>query len=250
MMLNYPQLLKYFTALVILIFVPLTGYTQIINESGFLEIEARDVTGTFGSAVAADGDVAVIGAPLAFVSGVAYGRAYVYTRNNEGWTETAVLLSGNYPQSGGGFGTSVGIDGNTIVVGANRGPGTGSVLVFTNNGGDWTKQAELVPEGAPDFSAFGSSVAIDGDTVVAGAENESGIGAAYVFTRTGTTWTEQVKLEPPNGVRGAFFGASIAVSGDTVMVSSTGAPTNSNVLVGNDVPGSVYVFTRKGSSWT
>jgi len=174
----------------------------------------------------------------------------VYTSNNESWTETAVLLSGNDPQSGGGFGTSVGIDGNTVVVGANRGPGKGSVFVFTNNGGDWTKQAELVPEGAPDFSAFGSSVAIDGDTVVVGAENESGIGAAYVFTRTGTTWTEQVKLEPPNDVRGAFFGASIAVSGDTVMVSSTGAPTNSNVLVGNDVPGSVYVFTRKGSSWT
>ena len=83
------------------------------------------------------------------------------------------------------------------------------------------QQAKLLASDGAAGDIFGRSVSVDGDTVVVGADNDDGIGSAYVFTRSGTTWTEQQKLTPgADGGAGDQFGKSVSVDGDTVVVGA------------------------------
>jgi hypothetical protein len=98
--------------------------------------------------------------------------------------------------------------------------------------------------------AFAASVAIDGDTAIAGAPQEqigsnAAQGAAYVYVRNGNVWEQQAKLTAPDGVRNDQFGSSVAVSGDIAIV---GAIKASGSVDRNQ--GSAYVFTRNGTTWT
>ena len=94
------------------------------------------------------------------------------------------------------------------------------------------------------------SVAIAGDTIVVGAsddDNDNGTnsGSAYVFTRTGTTWTEQAKLTASDGAAVDYFGRSVAIAGDTIVVGAYLMMTDNGTS-----SGSAYVFTRTGTTWT
>ena len=146
------------------------------------------------------------------------------------------------------FGASVAVSGNTIVVGAPAEPrlsaGVGRAYVFTKTATGWDQNAELRspdPLG-PDW--FGDSVAILGHTIVVGAPAisvlSSGLGRAYVFTKTATGWHESAQLEGPGTTVGDWFGAAVAVSARTVVV---GAPGH------NAKAGAAYVFTDFGQSW-
>ncbi len=151
------------------------------------------------------------------------------------------------------FGSSVAADGNTIVVGApttmvGSNSSQGAVYVFVRSGGAWKEQQELTASDGVGGDYLGSSVAISGDTIVAGAwgvrrgEN-FGQGAAYVFVRSGSTWIEQGELTARDASSGAEFGYSVAVAGDTAVVGSPNAPSNSGI-------GAAYVFVRNGGVWT
>ena len=126
------------------------------------------------------------------------------------------------------FGDSVAIAGDTIVVGApgddDNGSDSGSAYVFTRTGTTWTEQAKLTASDGAADDYFGSSVAIAGDTIVVGASGDDDewqcSGSAYVFTRTGTTWTEQAKLTASDGAANDHFGGSVAIAGDTIVVGS------------------------------
>ena len=130
------------------------------------------------------------------------------------------------------FGLSVAVSGDTLVVGAPAGVGlppgsnAGSAYVFVRTGGVWAHQQTLVPSDAAGGDQFGVSVAIDGDTLVVGANNDDGPagpdqGSAYVFERTGGVWTEQLpKLVAPDAETNDFFGGSLAIEGDTIVVRS------------------------------
>src|SRR5207248_2080220 len=154
------------------------------------------------------------------------------------------------PGSSDFFGGSVSISGDTVVVGAlyedsaatgingnqsdNSATGSGAAYVFVRSGSTWTQQAYLKASntGANDF--FGVSVAISGNTIVAGAYGEdsaaTGVngnqadngavdsGAAYVFVRSGSTWTQQAYLKASNTGVSDFFGGSVAISGDTAVI--------------------------------
>jgi hypothetical protein len=129
------------------------------------------------------------------------------------------------------FGKSVAISGATVVVGSSGGGpngNQGAAYVFVRNGTSWYQQAILTASDGADGAGFGASVAIDGNTAVVGAPGALGPngnqGAAYVFARNGTTWTQQQKLTVSDGISDGFddyFGGSVAVSGDTVVAGAS-----------------------------
>jgi hypothetical protein len=188
----------------------------------------------FGSAVAISGDTAVVAAldgnPLLDES----GAVYVFVRNGASWSAQAVLLGGGDDDR---FGTSVAISGETIAVGA---PGDNTVYVFVRHGTSWSQQDTLVPSILGGSDNFGDSVALEGDTLAVGSPYNEGNGAAYIFTRSGTVWTEQEKLSVSGS--GSRFGDSIALSGGTVV---GGAPKTGLLQ-----EGVAYVFVGSGATWS
>jgi len=162
-------------------------------------------------------------------------------------------LTANDGVAGDFFGNAVAISNNTAVVGASRQPNgnrRGAAYVFVRGGSSWSQQQQLLPMDGVNGDDFATSVAIDADTVVVGAPSKTigtltAKGAAYVFVRSGTTWTQQQQLIASDGALFDNFGTSVAVSGETIVV---GAP---NHAVGaNTRQGAAYVFVRSGSTWT
>jgi hypothetical protein len=190
----------------------------------------------FGSSVAISGDAVVVGVPYEDGAGNGRGAAYVYTRNTGGtdsWGEVIKLTASDAADDD-GFGWSVAISGDTVIVGApgEDGAGTdrGAAYVFERNTGGadaWGEVVRLSASDAADSDKFGQSVAISSDTAVVGAELEDGAGtdrgAAYVFERnTGgaDAWGEVAKLTASDAEDEDRFGASVAISGDTAIVGA------------------------------
>ncbi len=166
-----------------------------------------------------------------------------------------------------GFGTSVALsgDGNTLAVGAPGEDGSasdsGAVYVFTRSGGSWSQPGSPIKATSPAANdRFGSAVALsnDGNTLAVGAPGRNvDAGSAYVFVRSGTSWTEEDNLTASNAGAGDEFGASVALSndGNTLAVgapfedsSVTGINQPSNELASNS--GAAYVFVRSVASWS
>ncbi|MBS1796067.1 MAG: hypothetical protein JSS81_19605 [Acidobacteria bacterium] len=208
----------------------------------------------FGYSVSISGDTAIVGAYFDDVgAGVNQGSAYVFVRSGTIWTEQAQLI-GSGGGTGDNFGSSVAISGDTAVVGADldnvSGNFEGSAFVFVRSGAVWTEQARLTASGGGAFDFFGSSVAISGDTVVVGASNDdfgfnTDQGTAYIFVRSGTVWTQQAQLIAAGGAANDFFGTSVSISGNTVVVG-----TYLDDVGANADQGSAYVFVRSGTIWT
>ena len=174
--------------------------------------------------------------------------------------------------AGDSFGASVSIDGDTMVVGAYedddpvKGYNSGSAYVFRRDtAGDlasgWTQVAKLTATDGAAGDSFGASVSIDGDTMVVGAygDDDKGYnssGSAYVFTRDtagglASGWTQVAKLTADDGAASDFFGWSVSIDGDTVVI---GAYEDDDPVKGTN-SGSAYVFTRDtagnlASNWT
>jgi hypothetical protein len=206
----------------------------------------------FGWSVDVSGDTIVVGAPGDNFAGQYSGAAYVYVRNGTIWTRQAKLIP-SVSRARDEFGTSVSIDNNTIVVGSNfhddGAENGGAAFVFVRNGTTWTEQAKLLASDASAEGWFGVSVSVHGDRIAVGAIYDDAVrtdsGAAYIFQRTGTIWTEQTKLVAPDGAPGDTFGFSIAIQGNRIVVGAnhfdldtTGTP-----------PGAAYVFEWDGFGW-
>ncbi len=196
----------------------------------------------FGKSVAVAGDTALIGAAR---DSDAAGAAYVFVRTGETWTYEAKLTAADSAVAD-WFGNSVALSDGTALIGApgddDRGVDAGAVYVFARNGRSWIQQAKLTAADGVDFAEFGGPIALSGDTALIGvrndAENGNAAGAAYVFTRTGSTWSQQAKLIAADGDDGDNFGKSVALFGDTALIGATGANANA-----------AYVFTRIGGVW-
>jgi hypothetical protein len=202
----------------------------------------------FGCYVSISGDAALVGAWLDDDKGDMSGSAYVFTRSGTIWTQQAKLLASD-GTSGDLFGWSVSLDNNTALIGAywddDNGDKSGSAYVFTRTGTTWAPQAKLLASDGETMDYFGYSVSVSGDTALISAplddDNGGASGSAYVFTRTGTTWTQQAKLLAADGAVGDNFGIRVFLAGDTALIGSDGD---------DGIRGSAYVFTRTGISWS
>jgi hypothetical protein len=269
-----------------------------VAQQAYLKASNTGTDDRFGQFVAVSGDTVVVGAShedsnatgangdQADNSAGDAGAAYVFVRSGTTWTQQAYLKASN-TELRDYFGTSLAISGDTVVVGAssedssatgvngdqadNSASFAGAAYVFVRSGTIWTQQAYLKASNTDAGDYFGTSVAISGDTVVVGASREdsnaTGVngannnsaidsGAAYVFVRSGTVWTQQAYLKASNtGVRDGF-GQSVAVSGDTVVVGAYGEASNATGVNGNGAnnsatgSGAAYVFIRTGTTWT
>ncbi len=202
----------------------------------------------FGVALSSDGNTALIGG---FSDDAHVGAAWVFTRSGASWSQQGEKLTGSGESGKGFFGLSVALssDGNTALIG---GPedheGVGAAWVFTRSESTWTQQGEkLIGSGASGEGRAGESVALssDGNTALIGApEDNAKVGAAWVFTRSESTWTQQGEKLTAGGESGkAFFGFAVALAsaGNTALI---GGPEDGEGV------GAAWVFTRSESTWT
>ncbi len=245
-----------------------------IAERATLTAANIDLDDQFGDSVAVAGDAAVVGMPGGDDTQNNSGTVLVFTRDSNGdWSQAAKLKAGDAGADD-HFGTSVALDGNTMAVGAfwddGNGSQSGSVYVFTEPTGGWggwdslndlakaALTAKIVPAGVAAGDEFGRSVAVDDSTgtIVAGAwHDDSNEGSAYVFTEPTGGWSGWGTLTDPakanltatltasNAAVNDYFGHSVAVDGDTVLIGASGRDSGK---------GAVYVFTKPETDggWT
>ena len=222
------------------------------------------------------------------------GAVYVFKRSGTTWTQDAYIKSSN--NTGGyNFGKVVAVDGSTIAVGvpdedSNQSTITngtssssdtsledsGAVFVYLKDGGGtWAQESYIKASNNDSYDAFGSSISLATDSLVIGApyedsnsqsiatststdDSESASGAAYVFTRSGTTWSLQAYLKGFNTEAGDQFGNSVAINGNDVVVGSklesgdassvnNGSPIDNN---NSSQSGACYLFSRVSTTWT
>jgi hypothetical protein len=204
----------------------------------------------FGIAVALSGDTALIGARQAVVAGhMNQGAAYVFVRSGDTWNEQARLTASNGVAFD-LFGDAVALSGDTAVIGAAfADPGgndaQGAAYVFARSGSAWNEQAILGASDAAAGARFGGAVAVSGDTALVGAGfatvgGNANQGAAYVFQRSGTSWSEQARLTAAAGAAGDWFGNAVSVDGDTAVIGAWFTEGR----------GAAHVYRRSGGSWS
>ena len=275
----------------------------LLGQPAELTASAPAAYDSFGHSIAVSGNTAIVGAFNRTVGGQEQaGAAYVFTRSGTTWTQQAKLTAsdpalqdwfgysvalfgdhrgrrrlrqdrgrrrlrrrrvrlhslrhdldtagraaGPTPVKYESFGESVAISGDTVLIGAPWKDGAysraGTAFVFTRSGTTWTQQAELLRSDTADYDYFGQSVALSGDTALLSVWGKNDFaGAADVFTRSGTTWTQQAQLSAPAT---DAFGWSVALSGDTALVGARQSTVGTAASAGN-----AYVFTRSGTAWT
>ena len=201
-------------------------------------------------AISLDGNTAVVGGPT---DNSNIGGAWIFVRNGSAWTQQGNELIGTGATGAAKQGTSVAIsgDGNTVLVGGPADNGTaGATWVFARDGeGTWSQQGnKLFGASATGGANQGTEVAIssDGNTaVIGGPSDDGGDGAAWIFTRSGATWTQQGGKLFGTGIAGddTNEGSAVAISGDGNTVLIGGPGDNSNA-------GAFWTFTRSSSTWS
>ena len=204
------------------------------------------------------------------------GAVYVYTRSGSTWSQQAYVKASNTGADDAfGFSVALSSDGNTLVVGApyedsnatgingnqadNSASSAGAVYVYARSGSTWSQQAYVKASNAGAGDRFGSSVTLSGDGNILAvgafreASNATGIngdqadnsalsaGAAYVYARSGSTWSQQAYVKASNARAGDFFGRSVALGGDgnTLAVGADGEASNATGINGNQADNSV-----------
>ncbi len=231
-----------------------SGSVYVFTRSGTVWTQQAILTASdgasgdqFGDSVALSGDTVVIGAGNDdHAGGASAGSAYVFTRSGSVWAQQAKLIASDAAASD-NFGISIALSADTTVVGAYRNDhvgaaNAGSAYVFIRSGFVWTQQAKLISDDIAASDFFGHAVSVSGDTVVVGAYQDNhpagaDAGSAYLFTRSGTVWTQQAKLTASDAAASDRFGFAVAVSGGTAMI---GAYLDDHA--GGNTAGSTYVF--------
>jgi hypothetical protein len=222
-----------------------------VNNGGIWTQQAKFTAPTgantrfIGSGIALMGDTAAVNVVPNYDFGLK-GQILVFVRNGTNWSLQATLTpSDGVPQQD--FGSPFFVDNDTLLVGAPSGDfnALGSVYIFVRSGTTWTEVGKFTASDGQVLDTFGSTFAMDGDTLMIGApyspQPDYGDGAVYVYSRSGTTFTEQAKLTLSNPGPFPNLGSSIDLEGNTVLI---GAPQDDGLR------GSAYVFTGSGNSWS
>jgi hypothetical protein len=290
-----------------------TKVAQMVDSIGYFKASNTDANDMFGYSVtlSTDGNTMAVGAfaeesnatgingdqtDNSFTGQYQYsgaGAVYVFTRSGISWSQQAYIKASN-TDNGDVFGWSVSLstDGNTLAIGAqgeasnavgingdqtdNSAGGAGAAYVFTRSGTSWSQQAYIKASNTGASDSFGGSVSLsaDGSTLAVGATSEdsnaTGIngdqtdnsasisGAAYVFTRSGTSWSQQAYIKASNTGDGDHFGQIVSLSndGNTLAMAAQGDSSNATGINGDQTDNSVvgsgaaYVFVRSGTSWS
>ena len=205
----------------------------------------------FGSAAALNGSTALIGADG---DNSFQGAAYLFTKSNGSWNEGQKLTASD-GLPGDEFGYRVALADHTLLVGAFTATvggvvSQGAAYLFTQSNGTWSESQKLTANDGALFDNFGASVALDGSTLVVGANGatvggNAAQGAVYVFTESNGAWTQTQKLTADDGAAFDNFGLSVALKGSTILVGSPAAPIGTNAG-----QGALYVFTESNGNWT
>jgi len=200
--------------------------TLIPSAEMILRAPDASTSDQFGWSVASTEDTAVVGSNLA---------AYVFIRASGTWIFQQKLIPVVVPPFGLQTGLTVGISGDTIILGTplSQGP---AAYIYVRNAGVWSLQQPL---NGLNQSGFGASVDVFGDTAVVGAS--VGQGSAYVWVRSGSVWTQQQQLFASDAAANDNFGGRVAISEERIAVGAPGKATGA---------GAVYVFVRSGTTWT
>ena len=201
----------------------------------------------FGKSVSISGNYAVIGALANDENGSNSGSAYIFYYDGTNWSQQAILTASDGAALD-MFGKSVSISGNYVVISAtgddDNGYNSGSAYIFSRSGTIWTEQAKLLASDGATENSFSCSVSISGDYAVIGAmgndENGTHAGAAYIFHRSGTIWSQQAKLLASDGVAHDVFGKSVSIFGDYAIISAGSVDSN----------GFCYIFKRSDTGWS
>jgi len=285
---------------------PESGAVYVFRRSGsqwsqeaYIKASNTEMGDRFGTAVAIHGDILAVSAPnegsgSRGIGGVqsnndmpGSGAVYVFSRAGSTWSQQAYIKASN-ADAGDGFGASLAIHGDTLVASAlgesssssgvngdqskNDLGESGAVYVFLQSGSSWSQQAYIKASNPGEIAYFGSSLSIDEDTLVVGASNESsdavGIngdqdndnatfsGAVYVFTRSGSNWSQEAYIKASNAENNDNFGRSVAIYNDTLAVGAWGESSSAIGLNGNQADnskvdsGAVYLFTRSNTMWS
>ncbi len=275
------------------------NYTVLVNRTLLLAQEAyvkasnTGMADGFGAALEISGDTMAVGASREDseapgingdqVNDLApeSGAAYVFDRSSGVWSQEAYVKASNCGSLD-LFGYALDLEGDTLVVGApgeassatgiggneadDGAPGAGAVYVFTRTAGVWSQEAYLKASNTQSGYAFGSSVALDGDTLVVGSPGESsdamgvngdqnnanapGSGAAYVFTRNAGTWSQEAYIKASNSGAGDAFGTQVALRGEALGISAPGEDSDATGINGDpnnenaEDSGAVYIYGR------
>lgn len=225
--------------------------------------------GSFGSAVAVDGDLVAIGAPAEAESPTtANGAVYVFRRSGTSWSLEATIRAPNRDSSD-RFGSAVALDGDVLVISAmgedGSGTGTtsspsvengttdsGAIYVYRREGTSWAFEAYLKSENTGASDGFGDNIYYDDGVLVVGVPSEDSgsqassdnsvpeAGAVYVFRRSGTSWTQEAYLKTPVAVMNGKFGQDVAIRGDTI------AASEARELTGQ---ARIHLFRRDSGNW-
>jgi len=200
--------------------------------------------------VSVDGDTALISARNNDDGGTDSGSAYAFVRSGTSWSQQQKLTAAD-AAAGDHFG-GVSVSDDTALIGApdddDGGTDSGSAYVFLRSGTTWSQQQKLTASAPAAGDHFGGSVSVSNDTALVSAIGDDDFGqssgAAYIFVRSGTTWSEQQKLTASDPDQFEGFAAVVSVSGDIALI---GAPSDDD---GGNTAGSAYVFLRSGSAWS
>jgi hypothetical protein len=225
------------------------GYVYVFGRTGVAWTQEQEFTAAdgvandcFGCSVAVRGTTAVVGTPQK--SG-GTGAAYVFTASGSVWQQQQEFKG---QASGDSFGFSVALspDATTALIGAYGASSELGKAYALTMAGTWAnppQQAILTAADGQAHDRFGYSVSADSGTLLIGAYQNAGQGAAYLFTGSGTAWSQQTKLVAADGAANDLFGYSVALSGNTAVA---GAYEKS----GPAGPGAAYVFTNAAGTWT
>ncbi len=222
-------------------------------EDARLTVDDGATSDQFGYYVSIHDTLAIVGANRSNGGANKSGSAYVFARTPTGWVQRAKLTPSS-PRADLQFGHGVAIGYDRAVVGANSAPRpgaprsrAGAVYVFRREGTSYVQEARLASSDLQNGDRFGFDVALDGDYLIAGADREDGngssSGAAYIFARNGTTWTQQAKLLAADGAADDRLGYAVDIDGDYAI-----AGARHHDQGGTDA-GAAYIYRRNGNQW-
>ena len=212
-----------------------SGSAYIFRRNGTSWIEEQKLTASdggeynyFGESVSISGDFVIVGADRDDDNGQRSGSAYIFKRNGTNWVEEQKLTASDGAAFD-RFGGSVSISEDYVIVGASEDDNSkGSAYIFKRDGTNWVEEQKLIASDCVENDLFGCSVSISGVYATIGAQEwgTDGRGSAYIFKRDGTNWIEEAKLLAGDGDFADWFGVSVSISEDYVIIGASGDHDN------------------------